>query len=376
MNQLRRIIFSPVGLPVLGTLAVQLTGGFLLRNSWCGMLVTDHKPSIKHIYKVEQGETLGEILEHYDHLHRLWGAQGLVRKTWKMNDKIVKNEGDFIFPGVLIELPEELFSENAPSVESRRAPASEPAPLAPPVEPQPDPAPVILPKNSVDQKTPLLENEKWAEGSLTLTPTFSYFRISSTDSAVGVSAGLVSTLSPGLDFKWNQKWSDTTQTFLSGGLMMTKLQSDALNKSVGGQSNTLSHMEMGVEESISPRIKLAAYAGVSQELTLTSSSLTALQVDENFYPKLGAALSYQLLEKKHTALDLGAGAFILAPVATDTYDVKLGTGFELRIGLRQDLSASWHLLGGAGYLNETQNTSITTQSLSEIRFNFGFSYSY
>ncbi len=369
---------APAGILVLGGFAGQLAGGILLRSSWCGMVATDS--SKKHIYKVERGETLGEILEHYDTLHRLWGSHGLVRKTWKMNDKIVKNEGDFILPGVLIELPDELFAGDAPN-SSSRTPASEGAPLsqaetpaqAPlaPTEPKPDISPVVLPKNRDNPET-----EKWAEGSLTLTPTFSYFRISSTDPSAGVSAALVSTLSPGFDFKWSQKWSDSTETFLSGGLMMSKLQSTVLNKSVGNVDNALSHGELGLEQRIGSRLKFLAYLGVSQELTLISSSLTAVQVNENFYPKLGADLVYRPLERNHTALDLNAGAFVLAPVATDGYDVKLGSGYDLGIGLHQDLSASWHLLGSAGYFGQNQNTSLTTQSLSEIRFGFGFSYSF
>ncbi|MDR3608515.1 MAG: hypothetical protein P4M08_14220 [Oligoflexia bacterium] len=359
---------SLLAAPLVGSLVIQLATWSFAPFSRGEEILAEN--SRKHVYRVEEGETLGAILEHYDNLHRLWGTHGLVVKTWKMNRELVKHQGDFILPGTLILLPDELFAESSPKA-SPRAPASESKPLsdAPlaPVAADPPFEPVVLTRN---------RDEKWAEGSLTLTPTFSYFRITSTETSKGVSADLVSELSPGFDFKWRQTWSDSTQTFLGGGLESTKVGSSLVNKTISGEDNTLSHVELGVEQCLGAKLSVVGSIGAAQELTVAASSLTNVQVDENFYPKLAAGLSYRLLEKNHTSIDFSGGGFILLPVATDIYDVKLGSGYDLGIGLRQDLSQSWHLVGDAVYLSQTQNTSLTTQTLSEIRFSFGFSYSY
>lgn len=356
--------------------ALIFSGVALWPLSWAG---PPSSSTHTHVHVVQEGETLSEILVQYRNGQQLWGGGGLVDKTWKLNQNVVKNEGDLIRPGTSILLPDELFAAEEDHTQASRSPATETETESATEEDEPEtPQPVTTPQPAVPvteipEKPP---EEKWANGSLTVMPTFSYFRLTSVDSAAGVSADLVSTVNPGLDFKWNQKWSDSTETFISGGFESTKVETDITDKIVNNSSNTLSHAEVGVEQGLGSGFKLGASVGVTQELLVTATSLTVVQLDRNFYPTLGADLSYRLVDQNHTAIDATGGAFILLPSTTDTLDVKMGTGYKFGVNIRQDISASWHLLGGANYLSQTQDTSLTTQAFSEVQFLFGVSFSY
>ena len=401
---LRRLVWSILILALLGFGETFMESG----ATWIAELSVDTPHSIHSSflwYRVRPGETITAIigkLKLCDDPKVPSCLKSLLSSIERLNPIEVHSDGEMVFQYSQLVLPiRDLpaglpfqITENreivpfsspprtlqpstviaaasfAPSPVRDRTPAAISTPSDVP-SPIPNfPAPVLEPHGSFSPPS------TWANGDVTLMPVFSYSRISSTELSNGTSARLISGLNTGLNLRWEQKWSDFFQSFFEGGVFNSTYQDEGSSKTVTGTPQLLSHFSLGANLHPTDRLSIRGYVGASQELIATAQNLTSIQLDRNFYPKLGLDLDYRMIEFHHTSLSALMEGYLLLPQTADGYDVQLGNGYLLGTEIAQDLSRAWSIGGGVGFRSQSQNTGETKQNFTEIEFTMGIQFIY
>lgn len=101
-------------------------------------------------YRVFYGEQLGKILHHYKYTP-LWGRNGYVQKTIRMNPRVVSADGEILESGGILRLPKHPFLNQVRGIaRAKRRPFKiKPVEIAKPrpqpqVQPRPQPQPLVV----------------------------------------------------------------------------------------------------------------------------------------------------------------------------------------------------------------------------------------
>lgn len=320
---------------------------------------------VKHHYlKIENEDTISQALDRHfpRRTWRLWGKNGAVAKVAALNPQV--HDMNRLRPGMLIDIGP--YANATMAEDESRAPASFPEIEVAQLETAEAPPA----SRSVSEVT----NDRY--GLLTVSPEFSFAKISSTDKSSGGSATYLSNLIPGLRVSWSQHWSNRVQTSLNLGIRSESYMTPP-GYTLEKTSQTLGDFGLGVRwipfEGIS-ELAIDSSFNFRQELFARSASLSSVSLDAVMIPELAAGLRYRVLDMSPFAMTLHAQGFVLFPQSTSNYSIHSGSGAILGVRFSESLSKTVQLSGDLWYSSRSQDTSIATQSRTDVGLTFGVSF--
>jgi hypothetical protein len=322
-------------------------------------------------YVVQKGETLGDILYRLN-ISPLWGKYGNIRKVWRMNLSIVRNEGDRIYPGTEILLP-----LGVPQLARREEKSRAPAAVAPIVTEE-KPTPVASPvASSTPSPSISTDSERETPHALELSLGYGFTQLSASDPATGDSAKLTSSHDVRLAATWRQNWSETFGTYFEFGLRAIDFDPTSNpNKTLSGASNVPGHISLGASSQFGSRLSLRYFVSYGQELFIRGVNFDTLSVDSVPLVSGGGELDVKIYERKSTAIGATAGGTYLGASSTDNYAIKTGslvTGglyLEKKCGSREQSLFRLDL----DIADRNQNTSTLNQSETSVSAGLTFSF--
>jgi hypothetical protein len=342
---------------------------------------------------VEPHDTLSQALDRQFHERtwRLWGDHGMIAKIAAVNPQVP--DINLIYPGQILNLGPLgdgwVVVESEKNTEKKsRAPANDesaptPAssitpPPTPTLSPVPTPSPSFTPETSPVMSAPAAnakpENERF--GWISLSPSFSYARIDSTDRSTGAAATFLSEQNPGMDFSWGQRWSSHFDTNLDLGLQEDTYVVQETGMALDNPTHVLTHFGLGaaLRPASGGDFAFTFGAGVAQELYTHATSFTTVDLDGITVPKLSAGFDYRLGTFWPFTASVHAECSEYLPATGPGYTVQAGSGYDGGLSATEALSDSIILSGDAWYSYATQNSTIATEMRKEIGVTLGFTF--
>ena len=287
------------------------------------------------IYVVKAGDSLSRILKKQGH-SPIYGNQGSLAAAVALNPSIAASNGNLIYPGQKIFLP-----ENKPVASSQTQPEREIA--------------------SEPQASRAIEADD-TSGDFWVGLGMDFFRIDATDLANGSKSIILSTLSPSLQLGWKLHWNAETAFWAKVDFERYSLQPpknatfDHLNGVRGG-------FALGVSQRLSDRFQSDFSFGLRNRLFFHASGLTELAVDQQMIASPTLALQYAVLSKPNAEVGLRGEAGWLMSGSNSYYDVKSGIHGALGVYLRHKFECS------LDYVIDSQDTSLMNETEKKFIFN-------
>jgi hypothetical protein len=289
---------------------------------------------------------------------------------------------------VVVEKP--VVAEKPVTVET---PAPELTPVAPPVVAQPAAAlPVVIEKQTVVEKTVVIEappakhleittpklvdddNEDWARGFFTIAPYYLLSEISSKDLVNGGTSNLTSQLNAGFNFAYSQEWNKDFTTFIDlklGYISMNKIAAGVETLDSGSAFMDSVGIGMTFGNLKDSSFSLKTEISDTKELFERSISATSVTVDSVSTPEIHAEPSFKIVAKKPFVLGASIPLGVYFPTSVNSYTTRTGVGYGAKIFLLHDLGRDVQLSTEAGFLIRNQDTSVTSQSQTDLGFSVG-----
>ena len=323
--------------------------------------------------KIEKEDTLSQALDNHFKIRswRLWGKNGAIARIAAMNPTI--QDVNHLRPGMVIDIGD--YGQELPS-----NPVAAPLPPAPAISTRsPSSAPdqpietpsSVRPVQTEGSKEPPATGEVY--GNVWVAADSSFSRIDAIDKGTGGTAIFLSNLTPGLRLSWGQHWSGRVQTSLDLGLRF-----ESFNAPSGIQLNNATHTNADLGLSAKwipfdalPRLAIQSGLAVRTIYFVRSESVSATRLDSAIIPGLTLGLRYRALEVSAFSAVLYAQGTVLLPSSMPTYTIQTGSSAKLGMGLTQNLSRHYQITGDLWYHRMSQDSSIATQSFSDIGLTFG-----
>jgi hypothetical protein len=344
--------------------------------------------------RIQPGDTLSQALDrcYPDRNWRIWGSHGLLKKIAKINPDVPdlnrvkpKQEiqlGDLVSPSCVSKIVE---GPRPASVTDISAQPTSNLVLEPSPTPAPISSPAVLP--SAQNTAPPMTGSPVAAGEppnpanpdrfglLNAEASFSYSRAEFQDKVTGAQAALVSTLNSGARLSWDQHWSNQAQSSLHLGIDRVSYSAND-GSYLDSSSHTLTQFGFGFRLTPSEHGRLAILldAGSRQYLFARGVSYNSNTLDVVSVPYLSGGLSLRVAQFWPMSMSLYGKETYLFPTKTEDYAVSSGSGYEVGANLIEVISRSVRLIGEFGYASSSQNTSIETQTYTEMRFSLGISF--
>jgi hypothetical protein len=301
------------------------------------------------IYFTQNGDTLSEIL-HRKNLRPLYGKHGSLEAALKLNPTLAARGGDHIRPHQQIYLPEfQAVSENT-NLSS-----------APPPRKQ---ASETEAKTDQPQKISLQENtEEKLAGDFYLGAEFAFNRLEASDASTGGQAEINSKSAYGLLIGRRTYWNEVLNSYVQISSQFIEYQpSDSALKVIDNHSVTRTHLEIGLEQTLSDKAKALYSLRYGQELFIRGMNSSLLHIDDVALVSIGGGFKYKLFEKADTYLSSDFhGQYILGG-STGTYTVNPGYFLSAALSLHQGP----HLQTSVGVRERKQDTSLVNQTEQEV----------
>lgn len=197
-----------------------------------------------------------------------------------------------------------------------------------------------------------------------------YSRIDSSLQSANANAVLLSKPLFSAHFKWEQFWSDSTQSFIRWGLESIPYQ-DASRGSINGEKQNISLMGFGLNQRLFFGIFASIEAGEREEIFVTSylSGSASLETRPINYYRL--VFSKKLAAVNNLSLTGSLGVDYLSGTSGSNYKVHSGQDYFGQLQVTQKFK-NFSFFGQGEYINSNQKTSLTTQTRKDIKTQLGF----
>jgi hypothetical protein len=272
----------------------------------------------------------------------------------------------------------------SPAVLETPTPSPLPTPIVTPT-PSPTPTPTPSPSPASTPSQPpfheltheIDDPNDFATTRISIAPDYLISDLSSRDRSSGATSNLTSQVNLGANLAYRQEWTPDFSTFLGLRLGYISLNQIADNtKTLTGGSAFLDSVAIGMRFGDPAHSSFFLEADVSdtKELFERAVSTNSVTIDAISTPELHLEPGFRLFAKRPLILGVSFPLGIEAPASTNSYTTQLGESYGIKFFLIEDLGHEIQMTTSAGYFMRNQNTSITTQTQSDLGFSLGFSF--
>lgn len=308
-----------------------------------------------YFYRIKHQDTITNVLYRIN-LRPVYGKNGVLAQTLKMNPRKRKQDGNSVYPNEIIRLPvtdPSVFLGRAKILDSGEVIFHSAESVA-----NVEASPVTIvrgPSNELEM----------VDSHFTAALGVGYFRLDGQDLKTKGTTKILSNASPTLDLAWHLDWDKKNVFVFNFHLQQYSLQplndeqSYAKDKGVRtGVSATYMHRFDNFVGSFGLTF--------NEEFFLFANSPTELSVEKKMI--MGAALggSYDIFKKKNGAIGAELNASYLMPTSTNCYSIESGYKAEAGFYFRHDKSYDLHI----DYRIIKQDTSLATKEENQLSFKF------
>lgn len=213
---------------------------------------------------------------------------------------------------------------------------------------------------------------------LSVAPLFSFSRLDATDNTNGSHATMGSALNLGLEFGWQQFWSELFQTSLNLNAKsetFTATSSLPINNSTQVYGGIDLEAKTGRETSLQGLVHL----GVEQAPFIRGASVGVNTIDAIAIPDVGVGISLPIYNSQIFSFKFEPTVDYLAPATTAFYNVQSGYTVMGKFTLEQKSQDSWdhkRLSANLFFSYGNQNTTLTNQTVQELGASLNFSFDF
>lgn len=270
-------------------------------------------------YTVKTGDTLSEILSSFN-LSPLYGKNGFVKKTIRLNKGKIKKNGSLLAIGTVLELPAESRIEEKnvlPVMAQMEGSEFTPEAIVPSLNRNP----------SNDDEFPF--------SYFQLTPQFSFLRVDSNNANNfgGSRVTLLSKSGLGLNGSWNIAYDEKRTFFGFAGIEHFTLFTDP--DYVFNRTNiNRFHFGVGTNWQYSSDMAFTSKASLQEVSFLDIVNPLSINVASITLPELSAGVKKSIARKKTFEASLEGHGALLLPSSSGSYHSKLGFGLGAALDLR------------------------------------------
>jgi len=321
-----------------------------------------------YYYIIKKNEYVSSIL-YRAHLKSIYGKIGTLDLLKKLNvkripdiNKIIPGEKIF-FPGSLALKAKERGAVDL-TAQNEIVFIDEVIPRI--LASESNPAQVAVPN-----KINFIKSEDTsAQSAINFSIESGYSRIDSNQGSG--SATLLSKPITGFHLEWSQYWSDDWQSFIGWGRSSVSFTNTSQGTVVGGEKQTTSHLGLGLIYQLSSKLNTTVEVGTKEEIFAPSYSTGTATLEAKPVSFFKLSFSRNLVEVRQLRLSGSLGGSYLFGLSNSDYDIK--SGYEYFGGLRVTHQLkSISIFASGEYIVTFQDTSLSTQSLKDIRTQIGVS---
>jgi hypothetical protein len=210
--------------------------------------------------------------------------------------------------------------------------------------------------------------------SLDLTPKLFFSTLNSTDKSSGQNAVLPS-VDFGINAAWTQHWNPEFKTHLSFGFSEYFFYPTVSGTTTLANSSLSSlEVEAGFEKNYGD-FTLAPQLAFKQEIFSVGTSTTQISFDRLLTPVAQVGGDYKLLETSKLAFGVSAELGLLFGASNSLICSQLGTLYGGKLWFEKKSNNFKNTLRGSlGWEGQSQNTSVSQQSVNSITLDLGFSF--
>ncbi|MFZ4715728.1 MAG: LysM peptidoglycan-binding domain-containing protein [Bacteriovoracaceae bacterium] len=211
-----------------------------------------------------------------------------------------------------------------------------------------------------------LEPEEDTYSHFRIDPNFKFLRLNSLDKATNGSAVLLSKTHYELPVTWEQIWSKTFRTFGRFSYSHTKYERP-VGKELKNPSISQYGFAVGAGFLQDQKNRVAVELGVEEQAYLKGVNTTQVELFKVPAPNAKVITEHDLYNKKSLTVGLGLKAAYFMGTNTGHVDAEAAIQYGGQLYLKQQLKSS--LLGMyTGYAKTNQDTNISSQNLTEMKF--------
>lgn len=299
----------------------------------------------QEVYQVQSGDTLSAIARR--HFGRnVYGKSGGLQKILSLNPTIKNSHRIKIHQEIVVFAPD-------------------------------------LPEKNIERKINSLnalatDDEKKEFSTLGVEIGVFQSRIDSKDSSTNAKSTLGSSFNPTLGIRWEQNWADDFVSFLTlkGKSENFKTTSTAHSRVNGKVTTFGSDLGIRVFRTNNNDVNLFASIGFTQNPFVYAKTATELEVDAVTVPVVKISGSFLAKKSKTFSIAIKPEVIGIGGATHASYKVKNGFGFYNSILITQKTKSNQDYYAGLNLGFTKQNTSISTQSYSQIGITFGIPFTF
>jgi hypothetical protein len=308
-------------------------------------------------HQVSKGENLGQILFYYGY-SPIWGKNGYVEQTIKLNPKTITKNGNFVDKNAVINLPSLFkFAENKTIEVNSIKPENESTHVQ---------------KIETTKSAPQVIKLKPEQIGLSAGLNTKSLNIDSKDKSDGTNKKIDSDPGAGFRLSFDHIFSDNWAygAFItSNRLSFSKPSGHNLKKANG------TYNEFGI--STSYYMKNAR--SLSMQMSLDERPLlyrngANYSLERLTIPKFSLSYSPLLLENKKLQVNGLVGAAVLFPMQKEAYYINTGHAIYTGVLGTYQLTNQINLISGLHVDYSRQHTSLSENRYTEVAFNLGVLY--
>ena len=184
-------------------------------------------------------------------------------------------------------------------------------------------------------------------------------------------ATILSGLNPDLSVAWKHHWTDSFQTDMSlGGMSVGLVVPEGSTKTISNPTQSVFYVGGGGKYSFSRKFSLGAELATRQELFLRGIDSVSVTIDKVLVPQARIHARFQLIEIGSVTLGMEVSGGFLWPISTSLYSIQGGVAAVEKLFVRSE-GRTLNVEGAIVFSQQSQNTSISRQSSSDIGLSVG-----
>ncbi len=288
--------------------------------------------------QIKPGDTLGSILLKHN-IVPLWGKNGSVQKTIKLNPGVINQNGDFLSPHSVIRIP---MSHQRDIASIDTGPLNE--------------------ENSSDLVSELFSHLKLVTG-------LDYSELKSIEKVDRSNARLETKLNPSFSLIWDVHWSTATQTTFEASLKELNFNG-VLEKEIRNLSAHYGQFSLSQKFNFRNGWQLAGTFDQKQYPYLRAITSEQLKIESPWMQSFHFTIKKSLIIKGNGEMSLGLTPYYILGKKQQDYTIEDGHGASVSLNVNQKFK-KFHLEASVFGEYGKQDSSITEQSWRSNGIKFG-----